>query len=121
MTVARSKPVVPLSSFYNAQNQLAWPGDAPTTDNLKEKSTIVDQASLAVLDEAKKNGVASVAAVTEARQKLLDYGRPALHYVRAHETARLADTFHVFLLELYDSLAQAATPSGTATAGTPAS
>jgi hypothetical protein len=121
MTVAHSKPVVPLASFYNAQNQLVWPGDAPTTDSLKEKRTIVDQASLAVLDEAKKNGVASVAAVTEARQKLLDYGRPALHYVRSHETARLADTFHVFLLELYDSLAQAATPSGTATAGTPAS
>jgi hypothetical protein len=46
--------------------------------------------------------------VAEARQKLLDYGRPALHYVKAHETPRVADSFHGFLLSLYDSLAQAA-------------
>jgi hypothetical protein len=121
MTVARSKPVVPLASFYDAQNQLVWPSDAPTADSLKDKRATTDQATRAVLDETRKNGVASVAAVTEARQKLLDYGRPALHYVRTHETPRLADTFHVFLLELYDSLAQAVYPTGTATAGTPAS
>jgi hypothetical protein len=119
MTIARSKPMVPLASFYNAQNLLVWPADAPTAESLKEKRAIVDQASLAVLDETRKNGVASVASVTDARQKLLDYGRPALHYVRTHETTRLADTFHVFLLELYDSLAQAANPPATPTAGSP--
>jgi len=114
MTVARSKPVVPLASFYNPQGQLVWPGDAPIADSLKEKRAIVDQASQAVRDETRKNGVASIAAVTEARQKLLDYGRPALQYVRTHDTARIADTFHAFLLELYDSLAQAANPPETA-------
>ena len=121
MTIVRSRPSVPLPSFYNAQHQLVWPGDAPTADSLKEKRAISDQTVLAVLDETKKNGVASIASVTEARQKLLDYGRPALQYVRTHETARVADSFHVFLLSLYDSLAQAANPSGTATAGTPSS
>ena len=57
--------------------------------------------------------------MTDARQKLLDYGRPALQYVRTHETARVADSFHGFLLMLYDSLAQAANPpAATAAAGT---
>ena len=114
-TVPNAKPIVPLTSFYNAQNQLVWAGDAPTAGDLKEKRDSFDQASQIVLDEAKKNGVASIASVTEARQKLLDYGRPGLKYVRAHETARVADSFHGFLLELYDSLAQAANPP-TATA-----
>jgi hypothetical protein len=104
----RTRPMVPLPSFYNAQNQLIWPGDSPTAGDLKEKRGAFDKASLTVLDEAKQNGVASIASVTEARQKLLDYGRPALKYVREHETPRVADSFHIFLLSLYDSLAQAA-------------
>jgi hypothetical protein len=112
MTVAQARPVVPLASFYNAQHQFIWPGDAPTADALKDQRVIAEQASLAVLDEARKNGVASIAAVTDARQKLLDYGRPALKYVRTHETPRVADSFHGFLLELYDALAQAANPTG---------
>lgn len=121
MTVAQSKPIVPLTTFYSAQDQLIWPADAPTADALKEKRALFNQTAKAVLDEIKKNGVASIATVTDARQKLLEYGRPALKYVRTHETARIADGFHGFLLELYDSLAQAANPPGaTAAAGTPA-
>jgi hypothetical protein len=69
-----------------------------------------------VLSETKQNGVAALASVTDARQKLLEYGRPALAHVRAHETPRIADTFHMFLLSLYESLAQAATPAATAAA-----
>ncbi len=106
--VARSRPMVPLISFYNAQNQLVWPGDAPTAGAFKEKRDAFEKANQTVLDEVKKNGLASIASVTESRQKLLDYGRPALKYLREHETPRIADSFHVFLLSLYDSLAQAA-------------
>src|SRR5262249_54162112 len=106
-TVTRVKPIVPLTSFYNDSQQLVWPGDAPTAGELKEKRSAFDKASLAVLEEARKNGTASIAAVTEARRKLVDYGRPALQYVKAHETPRVADSFHGFLLSLYDSLAQA--------------
>ncbi len=119
MSVPRTKPLVPLASFYNAQNQLVWPGGSPMADPLKEKRTLFDQSAQTVLDEVKKNGVASIATVTDSRQKLLDYGRPALKYVRTHETARVADSFHGFLLMLYDSLAQAANPpTATAAAGT---
>jgi hypothetical protein len=109
-TAAPSRPIVPLTSFFNDKNQLVWPADAPTAGDLKEKREAVDKACLAVLEEVKKLGVASIASVTEARQKLLDYGRPALKYVKAHETARVADSFHTFLLMLYDALAQAANP-----------
>jgi hypothetical protein len=110
-TAAPARPIVPLISFFNDKNQLVWPGDAPKSGDQKEKRDAVDKACLAVLEEVKKNGVASIASVTEARQKLLDYGRPALKSVQASETARVADSFHVFLLSLYDSLAQAANPS----------
>jgi hypothetical protein len=106
--VARSRPIVPLASFYNDKVLFIWPGDAPTAGDLKEKREAFEKACRAALDEVKKNGVASIATVSEARQKLLEYGRPALKYIKEHETSRVADSFHIFLLALYDSLAQAA-------------
>jgi len=118
MTVAQQTPVLPLASFYNEGNQFVWPGDAPAAGDLKRKRTNFDQASQEVLAETKKSGVASIAAVTDARQKLLDYGRPALQYVRTHETLRVADSFHLFLLSTYESLAQAVNPPATAGAPT---
>jgi hypothetical protein len=121
MTVPRQTPLLPLASFYNADHKLDWPADAPVAGELKDKQGIFDQASQIVVSETQKSGVASIATVTDARQKLLEYGRPALQYVRTHETARLADTFHLFLLSLYESLAQAVNPPTTAaTAGSPA-
>jgi hypothetical protein len=46
---------------------------------------------------------------------LLDYGKPALHLLRSKSTVRVADAFHLFLLSLYESLAQAATRQKTLT------
>jgi hypothetical protein len=110
MTVPQQMPSLPLASFYNAEGHIVWPAEAPTAADLKDKRSAFDQASQAVLAEVKKSGVASIASVTDARQKLLDYGRPGLRYVRAHETPRIADTCHLFLLSLYESLAQAINP-----------
>jgi hypothetical protein len=121
MTVAQQMPVLPLASFYNAKGQIVWPADSPTAGDLKEKRAIFDQTSQSVLAETKKSGVASIATVTDARQKLIDYGRPALQYVRTHETPRIADTFHLFLLSLYESLAQAVNPTATAAVAAPPS
>ncbi len=106
-------PLLPLFSFYDAQNKLQWPANAPTEGGLKEKRDVSDKACDVVLAETKQNGVAALASVTDARQKLLDYGRPALADVRARETPRVADTFHMFMLSLYESLAQAANPATT--------
>lgn len=120
MTAAQPHPALPLASFYHGGNQLVWPRDAPSAGDLADKKKSSDQASLLVLTESKNSGVASMAAVADARQKLLDYGRPALEYVRAHETPRIADAFHLFLLSLYESLAQAATPAAPTNPATPA-
>jgi len=120
MTMPQPMPSLPLASFYDAEGHIVWPADAPTAGELKDKRAVFDQASQVVLAESKKTGVASIATVTDARQKLLDYGRPGLQYVRTHETARVADTYHLFLLSLYESLAQAINPM-TLAPGTPTS
>ena len=49
-------PLAALSSFYNAENMLVWPGDAPTEGELKEKRAVFDKASEVVLAETKKTG-----------------------------------------------------------------
>ncbi len=124
LRVGQQTPVLPLDSFYGRDGKIEWPGDAPTASDLSERRTAFETACHPVLDELKKNSVASIATVTEARQKLLDYGRPALQYVRIHETPRVADSFHLFLLSLYESLAQAVNPAvatGTATQAPPSS
>jgi len=61
-----------------------------------------------------------MASVTDARNKLLEYGRPALAYTRAHDTPRISDSFHMFLLSLYESLAQAINPAPSTAANSPA-
>ncbi len=107
---SRPKQVIPLRNFFDASQKLVWPGEAPAEVGLNEKRAIFERASLAVLKESRQNGVASIAMVTAARQKLLDYGRPALQQVRASSSAQVADTFHHFLLSLYESLARSAAP-----------
>ena len=110
-----AKPVLPLVSFFDAAQQLVWPAEAPVEGDLKEKRDSSDQASVVVLNETKQQGVASITSVAEARQRLLDYGQPALQAVRQTQTPRIADTFHMFLLALYESLAQAATSPAPST------
>jgi hypothetical protein len=107
---SKSKQVIPLTDFFDASDKLVWPGEAAAEAGLKEKREIFERASLAVLEESRQHGIASNATVTAARQKLLDYGRPALQQVRASSTPEVADTFHHYLLSLYESLARSAAP-----------
>ena len=107
---AKAKPVVPLVSFFDASLRVLWPADSPVGGDLKPKRDVSDEASLAVLEETKRQPAASITTVTDARQKLLDYGRPALQEIRTVATAPIADAFHQFMLALYESLAQAASP-----------
>ena len=113
LATSRPKPVIPLSSFFDADDKLTWPSEAPSTGSLKEKREASDQACLAVLEESRQFGAASIVTVTTARQKLLDYGRPALQEVRSRATPRVADSFHVFLLSLYKGLDRATSPTET--------
>jgi hypothetical protein len=100
----------PLASFFTAAGMLLWPSEAPTAGELGAKRDSVDASAQAVRAQEKANGSASIGLVTEARSRLLAYGRPALAYIREHATPALADTFNNFLLGLYDSLGAAATP-----------
>ena len=84
--------------------------DSPVGGELKEKRDVSDQASVAVLEETRRQALASLSSATYARKTLLIYGQPALEQIRASATPAIADTFHMFLLSLYDSLAQAAAP-----------
>jgi hypothetical protein len=103
-------PIIPLSGFFNASRVLVWPADAPTDEGLGEKRDTSDKACLVVYDEVTASKIASISSVTKARDLLLDYGRPALDRLRHVATTQVADTFHLFLLSLYESLAQAANP-----------
>ena len=76
---------------------------AAEVDPHLEMTEIVDRT-------VKAGGPATLASVTDARSKLIAYGQPALKLVRDHSSPMIADTFHAFLLSLYDSLAAAATP-----------
>lgn len=108
------RAAVALASFFNQYEELVWPADAPRDDDLLPKRNTSDAASLAVLREQKSQGHATMGLVTDARQKLLAYGRPALARMRERTTTQLSDAFHQFLLSLYDSLQAAATPSAKA-------
>ena len=99
----------PISSFFAKDGTLVWPIDAPTYNDLGPKRAAADRAALEVLNETANGNAASVAAVTDARNKLLEYGRPALAYARSKESSQTADSFHRFLLSLYDSLGRSAT------------
>ncbi len=103
-------PIVPLLGFFDASQKLIWPSDSPTAGELKEKRDESDQATLAVLEETRRQITASLSSATFARKKLLDYGRPALHEIRSNKTPAVSDAFHMFLLSLYDSLAHSASP-----------
>jgi hypothetical protein len=100
---------VHLANYFNKDQQLVWPSVSPISGDFGKKQTAADLAALAVLNEYNMKGLARLSTVTDARQKLLDYGRPALQQVREQSTPALADSFHVFLLSLYGNLGNAAT------------
>lgn len=108
-----------LASYFDPNKRLVWPDEAPSDGEFKATRATSDQACLAVLNEYSLRGLASLDTVTDARAKLLDYGKPALKFVREHSTPRIADTFHMFLLSLYESLARAATVPAPNSGATP--
>ena len=107
-TAART--AIPISSFFDASRKLIWPSDAPVAGDLGPKRDTSDQASLVVMELVEKHAAAPITTVTDARQKLIDYGQPALQLIRSVSTPQIAENFHIFMLSLYESLAAAANP-----------
>ncbi|MGO8901727.1 MAG: hypothetical protein ACLQU5_25735 [Isosphaeraceae bacterium] len=116
---AARRPVVPIGSFFDASRMLVWPSDAPVEGDLITKRDTSDRACLAVSDLVDKHRSAPITTVTYARNRLLDYGQPALQFIRSHTTPRIAENFHQFMLSLYDSLAAAANPTELASSANP--
>jgi len=100
-------PVLRITSFVNEDNEVVWPADAPLSGDLAPKRQAADEAIHEVALEYRANQKAKVESAAEARKRLIDYGRPALANLRDNSTPRVADSFHLFLLSLYESLAQA--------------
>ncbi len=99
---------IALPQFFNAAGMLVWPDSAPTQGVYEAKRAAADQASMSVFNQWNTDGLARVSTVTEARSNLIEYGRPALDYLRSNTTTAVADGFHRFLLGLYEALEQAA-------------
>src|SRR5271157_318778 len=118
-TAAARRPVVPIGSFFDASRMLVWPSDAPVEGDLITKRDTSDRACLVVSDLVDKHRSAPITTVTYARNRLLEYGQPALQFIRSHTTPRIAENFHQFMLSLYDSLAAAANPTELASATNP--
>ncbi len=105
-----ARQIAPLPSFFNKMRQIVWPADAPTHGDLAEKRTASDAKTLELFNEFQKQGFGLVATATEARSKLLEYGRPALRSIRENSTTAVSDAFHSFLLSLYDSIEESTNP-----------
>lgn len=105
---ASTAAIIPLANFFDASSRLVWPQESPVDGDFKERRDESDRAVRAVLKEKQQHGAASITGATEARQHLVDYGRPALRQLRAASTPPIVDSFHRFLLSLYDSLGASA-------------
>jgi hypothetical protein len=108
-----ARPPLALASFFNAYGDVQWPAESPVHGDLAEKRAKSDTASKSVLEELKRQGIASMSTATEARNLLIDYGRPALTYLVDHTPLAIAEGFHRYLLGLYDALGRAALPEPT--------
>jgi hypothetical protein len=106
-----SRTVLPLASFFSAAGKLIWPSESPTTGQLGDKKQAANTASEAVYRDVGSRGFAPVALVSDARTRLVEYGRPALSYMREHTTPAVVDSFHKFLLGIYDAIGSASTPA----------
>ncbi len=107
-TSRTSRTSPPLLHFFSTVGKLVWPSDAPTGGDLGPKRQAIDQSTGDIYREVKDRGFASIGLVTDARTKLVDYGRPALDYLHRSSSPAVADTFHRFLLSFYDALGRSA-------------
>jgi hypothetical protein len=99
-----ARPAQPLASFFDKMRLLVWPADSPKDGDFAAKRSASDLKAVEVLIELEARGYAHLATAADARNKLIDYGRPALQFLRDTSTPAISDAFHAFLLSLYDSI-----------------
>lgn len=89
--------------FFSPGGPLVWPVDSPLDGELSGKRATVDEAMTRLKTDLAGTTPPPVASIVGARNELLAYGRPALAYLREHKASR-ADSFHAWLLDLYNTL-----------------
>ena len=104
------RPVYPIGSFFNAARLLVWPAEAPATDELKPKRDISDQACLVVLETGRETPVSPDHDGDRCPAETARLWSTRAASCPSVSTPRIAESFHMFLLSLYDSLAAAANP-----------
>lgn len=102
-TSAKVKPKQHFLGFFNTSGLLVWPADAPLEGELSGKRAMVDTAMQQLKTDLTGTAPPPVSSIVSARNELLAYGRPALAYLREHRSNR-ADSFHAWMLELYNTL-----------------
>ena len=99
---------LPLESFFSPEGELVWSESAPDSGPYGSLQGEASTSASEVYRESKTQGYSPVAVVTDARAKLVAYGRPALAELRRTASRDNADRFHQFLMTLYDALGRAA-------------
>lgn len=85
---AADSPAPRIDQLLTASGKPRWPIGAAAGKELLPMQQAADQAIAAVFEEYKANGQASVASVSDAKQKLGDYGHPALTRTVARNRAQ---------------------------------
>lgn len=100
--------LLPRNGMFTEDGQLLWPDIAPKNRYRDD----VDRAVAAALKDAQANGgKASVALVSDARNRLQDYGQPALRLVRQQTVRAVGNRLRDFLNSLDYFLGTLAEPA----------
>ncbi|HEV3120982.1 MAG TPA: hypothetical protein VGY53_03730, partial [Isosphaeraceae bacterium] len=88
---AAPKPPAPgigIDHLVDKNGKPRWPAGIATDIDLATARTAADEAIVTAFQEYQSKGSASVSSVADAKQKLADYGNPALKRTRARNRAR---------------------------------
>jgi hypothetical protein len=116
---APANDLLPRDQLFDKDGNIRWPSSAPDSPlNLATSRRTADRAIKDVERGAGKNGRAPVRDVVLARDKLEDYGRPAMEKLRSAGDERGANELGRFLESLDRALVQLSeAPRTTAAAG----
>ncbi|WZO99930.1 hypothetical protein EP7_001548 [Isosphaeraceae bacterium EP7] len=103
-------PAIVLDAYFDSMGRFRWPADAEIAEDLASKRQRAEAEVVAALREWQASRVTRLQTATTARQALLEFGQPTLQRLRETTSSQVAETFHVFLLGLYNGLEQATIP-----------
>jgi hypothetical protein len=94
---------VPITSLLAGDGAILWPSATPNDASVAAARKAAESAVRTVFEEHAKSGHASVRHVVEAKNKLVDFKRPALRELRVKNAADAAG-LEKFVYELGKTL-----------------